>query len=246
MSAATVRLPAWSLLASGVLHGLVLTGTPGWKPGEKKQPAPLAVRLAPPPKAQPPQPPRRKAPNARRGRPMTRPATPERPPTHVLQELPDTSEDLSHDQRISDLHYKRFYDENPRHPMRCMVGHVAQSSGDHQAAIYIYQDCAKRGDSFSLVPLAIYYELGTGGLARDPAKAAGLFKRAAEGSSGYAPNGMFYYGVALYYGLGVSEDRPAARDWLNRAAAGGSTDAEDFLKREAEGKPPPVGEYFKM
>ncbi len=44
--------------------------------------------------------------------------------------------------------------------MCCMVGHVAQSSGEHQAA--------------------------------------GLFVRAAEGSSGYAPNGMFYCGLSLY------------------------------------------------
>lgn len=245
MSAATVRLPAWSLLVSGLLHGLVLSSPASWKPGAEKPPAPLVVRLSSP-QAQSPRPVRAQAPNTRRGRAMTGPAPTDRPPTPTAEDLPDTSEDLSHDQRISDLHYKRFYDENPSHPMRCMVGHVAQSFGDHRAAVYIFQDCAERGDSFSLVSLAIYYELGLGGVSRNPVKAAELFLHAAQGSSGYAPNGMFYYGVALYYGLGVSEDRPAARDWLNRAAAGGSTDAEDFLKREAEGKPPPVGEYFKM
>lgn len=240
-----MRLPAWSLLASGLLHGLLLASPARWSAQAGGPPASLAVRL-PSPKALPPKPAPATPAQTLRRLPLTRPASLAQPPAPAMEKPPDTGQNLAYDQRISDLHYKRFYDENPHHPMRCMVGHVAQSSGDHKAALYIYQDCAARGDTFSLVSLAVYYELGTGGIERDPAKAAALFLRAAQGNTGYAPNGMFYYGLSLYYGLGVAQDTAVARDWLGRAAAGGVRDAEEFLKRDGAGNPPPVSDYFKV
>jgi len=147
---------------------------------------------------------------------------------------------------LSDLNYRHFYDENPKHPMRCMVGHVAQSSGDHESAVYIYQDCAQRGDNFSLLSLAVYYEVGLGGLPKDPAKAAELFHRIATGQAeAYAANGMFYYGLALYYGLGVERDVAAGLDWLARASSRGDRDAAEFLRLEAAGSAPQATAYFR-
>lgn len=146
----------------------------------------------------------------------------------------------------SDLHYRTFYDDNPKHPMRCMVGHVAESSGDHESAIYIFGDCAKNGDNFSAISLAHYYELGLGGTRKDPAKAAELFRRVATSErEAYRTNGMLYYGLCLYFGFGVPEDREAGREWLKRAAAGGDPDAARFLALEASGKTQPSEHYFK-
>lgn len=146
----------------------------------------------------------------------------------------------------SDLHYRTFYDDNPTHPMRCMVGPVAEASGDHEGAIYIYSDCAKNGDNFSAISLAHYYELGLGGVGKDPAKAAELFHRVATSArEAYRTNGMLYYGLCLYFGFGVPEDREAGRAWLTRAAAGGDPDAGRFLALEAAGKTPSSEDYFK-
>lgn len=146
----------------------------------------------------------------------------------------------------SDLHYRTFYEDNPTHPMRCMVGPVAEASGDHESAIYIFSDCAKNGDNFSAISLAHYYELGLGGVRKDPAKAAQLFYRVATSErEAYRTNGMLYYGLCLYFGFGVPEDREAGREWLRRAAAGGDPDAGRFLALDAAGKAPSSEHYFK-
>lgn len=146
----------------------------------------------------------------------------------------------------SDLHYRTFYDDNPTHPMRCMVGPVAEASGDHEGAIYIFSDCAKNGDNFSAISLAHYYELGLGGAGKDPAKAAELFHRVATSErEAYRTNGMLYYGLCLYFGFGVPEDRAAGREWLMRAAAGGDPDAVRFLALEAAGETASSEQYFK-
>ncbi len=146
----------------------------------------------------------------------------------------------------SDLHYRTFYEENPRHPMRCMVGHVAESSGDHESALYVYADCASHGDNFSAISLAHYYELGLGGLPRDPAKAASLFRQVAlSDREAYRSNGMFYYGLCLYFGYGVPRDEAAGRAWLRRAAKAGDRDARGFLALAGTPDQPGLGSYFK-
>ncbi|WP_051378778.1 SEL1-like repeat protein [Derxia gummosa] len=224
---------------------------------EAERPAPIVVRLLAPPPAQPPPEPRAAAkpashPAAKPAAPARRPARPRPTPTSrsVIAASRPTASPVAADGEdggaVGDLNYRRFYDENPKHPMRCMVGHVAQSSGDHESAVYIYSDCAAHGDNFSLLSLAVYYEVGVGGLPRDPAKAAEIFHRIATGKAeAYAANGMFYYGLVLYYGLGVTRDEPAGLDWLARASDKGDRDAAEFIRLAEAGTVPDSSRYFR-
>lgn len=180
--------------------------------------------------------------------PASRPAAKRARPTKPLVTASHSNQTqaVRDDSVRSDLHYRTFYDDNPTHPMRCMVGPVAEASGDHEGAIYIFSDCAKNGDNFSAISLAHYYELGLGGAAKDPAKAAELFHSVATSErEAYRTNGMLYYGLCLYFGFGVPEDRGAGREWLMRAAAGGDPDAVRFLALEASGATPSSEHYFK-
>ncbi len=185
---------ALALALSVALHAALLVWLPArpTAPPAPEPPARLALRLLPAPEPAPPSVP---APAA--ARPAAH-AGPARAPVQrkstarpVVAAAGSASSLASADGEdggaVGDLNYRRFYDDNPKHPMRCMVGHVAQSSGDHDSAIYIYEDCAKRGDNFSLLSLAVYYEVGAGHLARDPAKAAEIFHRIATGSAEAMP-----------------------------------------------------------
>ena len=196
----------------------------------------LQASLVEPPPESPPQP------EAQLGPP------PEAPPLHMITRAEPRidAEVVGDDSVRSDLHYRNFYDENPRHPMRCMVGHVAESSGDHESALHIYGDCASHGDNFSAISLAHYYELGLGGLPRDAAKAAALFRQVAlSDREAYRANGMFYYGLCLYFGYGVPRDKAAGLDWLRKAADAGDTDARGFLNLAGTPAQPGSESYFK-
>lgn len=50
------------------------------------------------------------------------------------------------------------------------------------------------------------------------------------------------YGLMLYNGLGIPMDRPAARDWWQRAADQGNTAAASYLSHWTETPPPPPPE----
>lgn len=180
--------------------------------------------------------------------PAETPLPKEQPPLKLITVARQSSETkaVGDDSVRSDLHYRTFYDDNPNHPMRCMVGHVAESSGDHESAVYIFGQCAENGDNFSAISLAHYYELGLGGTKKDPAKVAALFYKVATSErEAYRTNGMLYYGLCLYFGFGVPEDRAAGRNWLRRAAAGGDRDAVEFLALADAGKEPSSEHYFK-
>ena len=51
---------------------------------------------------------------------------------------------------------------------------------------------------------------------------------------------QFKLGLILYSGMGVEADRPAAREWWQKAAANGHPKAADYLKRFTNTAPPPV------
>lgn len=227
-----------SLLAHGLLLGALM------KPGRKAVPRGVEVQLV---AAAPVAPLQAKKPPAEKRPAKKRPAN--KPPALKSAIAAPRSNDtkvVGDDSVRSDLHYRTFYDDNPTHPMRCMVGHVAEASGDHESALHIYGDCARNGDNFSAISLAHYYELGLGGVSKDPAKAAALFHAVATSErEAYRTNGMLYYGLCLYFGFGVPEDREAGRAWLLRAAAGGEPDAGRFLALEASGATPSSEHYFK-
>ena len=51
---------------------------------------------------------------------------------------------------------------------------------------------------------------------------------------------QFKLGLILYSGMGVEADRPAAREWWQKAAANGHPKAADYLNRFTNTAPPPV------
>lgn len=129
------------------------------------------------------------------------------------------------------LSYGAYVDSTSR--LKCLYGYAAEKTGDHAAAIRIFEDCIARWeDVYSMIWLAMMHENGTG-MPRDLGKAAELMRRGALSaqSGGYATLARYHYGVALHQGRGVPSDSQAARHWLGRAAAEGQGDATAYLKR---------------
>jgi len=130
----------------------------------------------------------------------------------------------------SDLSYTHFVDSNSR--FKCLYGYAADKTGDHQAAIAIFEDCIERWDDvYSMLWLAQIYEAGVA-VERDLEKSTALMKRGAEqqDEAGYSSLARYHYGVALYTGTGTEQQIEEAVGYLQRAAAEGVTDACDFLK----------------
>lgn len=131
----------------------------------------------------------------------------------------------------SDLSYEAYIHSDKR--IKCLYGYAADKTGNHQAAIQIFEDCIARwNDVYSMIWLAQIYETGIG-VPQDLAYATALMKRGAETNdeAGYSILARYHYGKALYLGIGTPEDKPAGRSWLEKAAAQGSTDAQAFLKQ---------------
>ena len=136
--------------------------------------------------------------------------------------------------RADDLSYQGFVHSDKR--IKCLYGYAAAKTGDHEAAMQIFNDCVARwNDVYSMIWLAQIYESGSG-VAKDPGKAAALIRQAAEQPDGsaYVSLAHYHWGVALWEGNGVEPDRVQARRWLERAAAEGQTEAADYLRQHAD------------
>lgn len=130
-----------------------------------------------------------------------------------------------------DLSYRAFID-SPRR-IKCLYGYAADKTGDHAAAIRIFEDCIERwNDVYSMLWLAQILETGVGA-PRDDARAARLMERGAQvdGAGGYPTLARYHWGVALAEGRGVPRDLIRARHWLQRAAAEGEVQAARYLER---------------
>ena len=93
-------------------------------------------------------------------------------------------------------------------------GLAAYDHGDYTAARAFWQPLADNYDLAALRNIGHLYRLGQG-VARDEAKAARYYTRAAE--LGYAP-AQFNLAVMLHDGDGIQADKRAARHWAQRAA----------------------------
>jgi len=143
----------------------------------------------------------------------------------------------SRDTSGNELSYGAYIDSRSR--LKCLYGYAADKTGDHAAAIAIFEDCIARWeDVYSMIWLAMMHENGTG-MPRDLAKAAELMRRGALSpqQDGYATLARYHYGVALEQGRGVPRDAQAARHWLERAAGEGDADAARYLRLHF---PPPA------
>ncbi|MCC6075806.1 tetratricopeptide repeat protein [Pseudomonas sp. GCM10022188] len=133
-----------------------------------------------------------------------------------------------------DLSYQGFVDSDKR--IKCLYGYAASKTGDHAAALKIFNDCIERwNDVYSMIWLAQMYEAGSG-VPRDLGKAAAMIRRGAEQPDGtaYVSLARYHWGVALWEGNGVERDPAQARLWLERAAAEGETDASDYLRQHLD------------
>lgn len=138
----------------------------------------------------------------------------------------------------SELSYEAFIHSDKR--IKCLYGYAADKTGNHSAAIQIFEDCIQRwNDVYSMIWLAQIYETGIG-VPQDLTYATALMKRGAESNddAGYSVLARYHYGRALYLGIGTTQDQQAGIEWLRQAALQGSTDAQSFLTQiHSEQKP---------
>ena len=132
---------------------------------------------------------------------------------------------------INELSYEAYIDSDKR--IKCLYGYAAEKTGDHQAAVRIFEDCIARwNDVYSMIWLAQMHEAGSGIPVNLP-KAAELMQRGASQPDGvpYVDLARYHWGVALTEGRGVPADAAEGRRWLQQAAAAGEPAATDYLKR---------------
>lgn len=94
-------------------------------------------------------------------------------------------------------------------------------AGDIQGALPLLETDARAGDRDAAQALGTLY-LNGDGVTRNPAMAAGWFRRAAE--AGHA-DAAYNLGNAYRLGLGTQQDLGHALQWYERAANGGSAEA---------------------
>ena len=131
----------------------------------------------------------------------------------------------------SDLSYKAYVHSDKR--IKCLYGYAADKTGDHAAAVAIFEDCIRRwNDVYSMIWLAQLYETGIG-VPKDLQQATALMRRGAQTNddAAYARLARYHYGVALAEGRGTLQDIPQARIWLRQAAQEGVREAADYLGR---------------
>lgn len=130
-----------------------------------------------------------------------------------------------------ELGYEGYIDSPKR--IKCLYGYVTAKTGNFDAAKQIFEDCVRRwNDVYSLISLAQMYESGNG-VPKDLQQSAALLKRGAEqpDKASYVSLARYHWGVALAEGRGVEADPAQARSWLEKASAGGQTEADDYLQQ---------------
>ena len=130
-----------------------------------------------------------------------------------------------------DLSYKAYVHSDKR--IKCLYGYAADKTGDHAAAVAIFEDCIRRwNDVYSMIWLAQLYETGIG-VTKDLEQATALMRRGAHTNddAAYARLARYHYGVALAEGRGTPQDIAQAKTWLRRAAQEGVPEAADYLGR---------------
>lgn len=136
---------------------------------------------------------------------------------------------VSKDDSGNDLSYGAFIDSNKR--LKCLYGYAAEKTGDHAAAVRIFEDCISRwNDPYSIIWLAHLLENGVA-VPQDLPRAAQLLRQGAmlPETTGYPSLIRYHYGMALLQGQGVPVDHVQARYWLARAAAEGVSEAQTIL-----------------
>ena len=157
----------------------------------------------------------------------------------ALSHYASAAEDTQPHAETSDLSYESYVHSNNR--FKCLYGYAAEKTGDHEAAMAIFNDCIERwNDVYSMIWLAQMYEAGVS-VPRDLQRSTALMKRgahveadsSAEDGAGYATLARYHYGKALFYGIGTNSNKEEAVYWLKRAADEGLPDAVLFLRENS-------------
>lgn len=97
-----------------------------------------------------------------------------------------------------------------------------------KAVAELWNKAAARGQGDAMYGLGYMYRAGDG-VAKDPGRSAGMFADAAK--LGH-PGAMYELGMMYKYGAGgVSRDAAKGREWLQKAAAAGVSQARQELSR---------------
>jgi len=134
-------------------------------------------------------------------------------------------------QDINELSYEAYIDSDKR--IKCLYGYAAEKTGDHQAAVQIFEDCIARwNDVYSMIWLAQMHEAGSGRPV-NLQQAAALMQRGASqpDDAPYVSLARYHWGVALTEGKGVTADPVAGRRWLEQSAAAGQSVASEYLQK---------------
>lgn len=150
---------------------------------------------------------------------------------HAFESEDDIFEPEDEVQETSDLAYTAWIDSDKR--MKCLYGYAADKTGDHQAAIRIFEDCIERwNDVYSMLWLAQIYEAGVS-VKKDLPKSTALMKRGAllQDEAGYSSLARYHYGIALYEGVGTEKNLASAVVFLRQAGNEGITEACEYLQQ---------------
>jgi len=150
---------------------------------------------------------------------------------HAFESEDDAFEPEDQALETSDLAYSAWIDSDKR--MKCLYGYAADKTGDHQAAIRIFEDCIERwNDVYSMIWLAQIYEAGVS-VKKDLPKSTALMKRGAllQDEAGYSSLARYHYGIALYEGVGTEKNLASAVVFLQQAGNEGITEACEYLQQ---------------
>jgi TPR repeat protein len=106
----------------------------------------------------------------------------------------------------------------------------AFNAADYKTARTELAPAAKAGDPHAVYYLGRLYAAGLGGLKKDPARAAKLYRQAAEAG---IPEAQHALGIALSLGEGVDQDFVESLTWFMLAAKAGNQSAKQFGDRIA-------------
>lgn len=122
--------------------------------------------------------------------------------------------------------YRRVVDRLARDKNNSLAQYLLSLAETNAERRVRYLERAVKGNNLqALNELGLCYLNGVG-VRRNPAKAFGFFRRAADQSD---PNGCYNYGYCLFHGLGCTMDRPAAVAALRSADRGGQPQAMNLL-----------------
>jgi TPR repeat protein len=110
------------------------------------------------------------------------------------------------------------------HPIASnQVALVQYNSGHRAEAVKVWRSLAEQGDTEAQFTLAVLYNRGDGGVAKDMIEAVRWYRKAAEQGHAIA---QYNLGVLYATGTGVTRDLNAAVQWWRMAALQGHSEAQ--------------------